>query len=626
MKICTALLRFFRQIHFAILLKFYVALLLIFFLGKIAFVLYNGAAHGVSVADFCSLVWHGLPLDLATAGYLSIIPWLLLVLAIWVDVSCLRKVYIPYVALVALLLSVILLADVCLYAFWGFKLDGTVFNYLDNPKGVMASVTLGYLIALVAAFLLIAWGMFVLLHRLWPATAIVQRASAWWVALFVYVIAGGCLFLGIRGGVGKSTANVGMVYYSERTFLNHAAVNPAFSLMASMTKTKDFARMHNYFPEEKRRDVFESLAYSTESVSPDTLLTTQRPNVLIILMEGCGATFVEAFGGEAGVTPHLNRLAQEGVAFTQCYANSFRTDRGTLCALSGYPSFPDVSVMKLAGVAGRMPSIAGSLRRAGYHTEFVYGGDINFTNMNGYLVSTGYSRTYGDKDFSANERKTHDWGVTDRLMFNHLFEIIERFPAQTPWHATFLTLASHEPWIVPYHRLPHSPQANGMAYLDDCIGEFIGRFRQTPQWDNTLVILLPDHGIHYPTTMDAADMRRNHIPMIWTGGAVARAREVSKICNQTDLPATLLGQLGLPHDDFTFSRDVLSATYTHPCAIHTASGTLSYIDTTGTTVIDLVAQPERTLVDAPSPSLRRAEAAHAFLQTCYDDLGKRSSW
>lgn len=610
-------------IHWAFLLRFYVSLLALFVVGKAAFLLYNGSDQAVGFTDFGAVVIHGLPLDLATAGYFTALPLLLSIAALWVHSPVLRTLYRGYAGFVAIVLSLTLLADVCLYEFWGFKLDGTVFNYLDSPKGVFASVSWGYILAVSTIFLLLAGLIFLLLRPLWPSPH--ERCSRPWLALLLYLLTGGLLFLGIRGGIGKSTANVGMVYYSEKAFLNHAAVNPVFSVMASALKNKDFSKLHDYFPEERRAEIFASLAYHTEGPTTDTLLNTQRPNVLLILMEGCGATFVDALGGEAGVTPHLSRLAREGVLFTRCYANSFRTDRGTLCTLSGYPSFPDVSVMKLPGKAGQLPSIARSLSQAGYYTSFVYGGDINFTNMNGYLVATGYQKTYGDKDFPLEERKTHDWGVTDHLMFGHLEEILATQPTDRPWHTTFLTLASHEPWVVPYQRLPHSRQANGMAYLDDCIGKFIEKFRATPLWENTLVIFLPDHGIHYPEDMDGADMRRNHIPLIWTGGAVRCAQTIDRICNQSDLAATLLGQMGLPHDEFPFSRDVTSSSYTHPCAFHTSSGTLTYMDTTGVTVIDLISKPERHLIDSPTPSPQRAEAAHAFLQTCYDHLGHLSA-
>lgn len=601
---------------------FYLSLIAVFCAGKVLFMLYNGlAVHDAAVSDIPAVLWHGLPLDIATASYLSVLPWLALTLSVWVRLLRLRLFLLIYSGIVATLLAVVFTADVCLYGFWGFKLDGTVFNYLDSPRGATASVSAGYIVGVLAAVSLGAAALFLLLRRICPRRLPECRRRA--AATAVALVVGALLFLGIRGGVGKSTANVGMVYYSQNQYLNHAAVNPAFSIFYSLLKTRNFGRQHEYYSEAERARIFASLGYSTASVDTEPLLRTSRPNVLIILMEGCGGTFVNAVDSLADpdITPRLNAIAREGVVFTNCYANSFRTDRGTVCALSGFPSFPDVSVMKLPGKYTRLPGIAASLRRAGYATEFLYGGDINFTNTNGYLMATGYERTFGDTSFPAAERRTHDWGVTDRIVFDRLFDMLKAYPDNRPWHTAVLTLASHEPWGVPYARIRGDKVANAMAYLDDCIGRFVERLRHTAIWENTLVVILPDHGIGYPASLSPDNPRRAHIPLIWTGGAVRGPRVIDLLCNQTDLPATLLGQLGLPHADFRLSRDVLSATYTRPSAVHTWSEGIWYRDTTGVSVLNVITKPQRVIDEQPAPSADRRAAANAFLQTAYDELG-----
>ena len=325
------------------------------------------------------------------------------------------------------------------------------------------------------------------------------------------------------------------------------------------------------------------------------------------------------------ITPRLNRLAAEGVVFTQCYANSFRTDRGTLSTMSGYPAFPDLSVMKNAALASTLPSIARTLRGAGYSTDFLYGGDLTFTNMRGYLVATGYERTTDEQDFPASVRRSHDWGVTDAITCDTLCQRLLARRTDKPWHTAFLTLASHEPWQVPYDRLAGNKVANSMAYLDDCIGRLTDRLRQSPLWANLLIVLLPDHGIGYPEGLTDLDPRRAHIPLILCGGAVREHRTVDVLCNQSDLAATLLGQLGLAHDDFRFSRDVLSATYRHPSAVHVWSEGLWHLDATGLSAVSTQQADAAPLREEPQPSEARRRAAKAYLQTAYDDLAARDA-
>ncbi len=605
------------------LVRFYAACLLLFAVAKPLFMLFNGAEErGLTFSDYWQVPAHGVPLDIATTGYLAIIPWLGLLLSIFVKIPHARRLWNLYSGVVAALLAFILVGDACLYSFWEFKVDSTVFVYMDSPEGVTQSVSSLYLLLFVTTTLIVAVVFYVILARLVyvPVGSVRRTPLTLILSVLCHLLIGGLIFLGIRGGIGRSTANVGMVYYSENQFLNHSAVNPPFSLFSSIGKNGDFASEADYFQEDMRADLFESLQFNTESRLVDTLLTTQRPNVLIVLMEGLAGQFVEAVGGMPDVTPHLNALAKEGVVFTNCYANSYRTDRGTVCTLSGYPGFPSVSVMKVAAKSRKLPGIARTLRYHGYATDFLYGGDVNFTNMKSYLLATGYERAYGDADFPLSVRRTHAWGVTDSIAFDRLFEMVAARDTSSLWHTTFLTLASHEPWEVPYARYSDEI-VNSMAYVDACIGRFMTRLRALPQWKNTLVVFIPDHGIVYPKGITEAEPKKYHIPMIWAGGTVRQHREIATLCNQTDLAATLLGQMGLAHKDFVFSRDVLSATYAYPCAFHTWSEGVSFIDSTGMSALNLTT--DQPLAESPSPSSSRIRAAKAYLQTIYDDLGGR---
>ena len=609
--------------HLRYLAQQFLLLLLTFVAAKPLFLLFNGgAAHPYAFGDVISVMWHGLSLDVATTGYAVIPYYLLLCIGIWVKLplKCLNIYYRVVNTLLAVLLALIFVADTVLYSFWEFKLDGTVFNYISQPGGALQSVSPLYASGVVAAFAITAAALWVVYDRFRPKKTL-PRERRRVASSLLMLLCGGLLFLGIRGGVGRSTANVGMVYYSTDQFLNHAAVNPAFSLLSTLSAGKDYASECDFFEEEERARLFDALQFGGDDTGTDSLLTTRRPNIVMILMEGCGATFVESLGGEPGVTPCLNALANEGVLFTQCYANSFRTDRGTLCTLSGYPSFPDFSVMKQPRLSRRLPSIAASLVRAGYATEFLYGGDINFTKMKGYLSATGFETILGDTHFPLEVRRTHAWGVTDGIVLDTLFNhVIAPAPDGKPKFTVCLTLASHEPWAVPFEKFPDNKRTNAMAYLDDCIGRFVQRLRSTPEWSNTLLVLLPDHGIGYPEDITPPDPRRYHIPLIWAGGSLAKPMRYEKVCNQSDLAATLLAQLRLPHADFLFSRNVLAPSYTRPTAFHSWSEGIACVDSAGCTVWHLAS--ERVIWDKPEPSAARLNAAKAYWQTVYDEVGR----
>ena len=186
---------------------------------------------------------------------------------------------------------------------------------------------------------------------------------------------------------------------------------------------------------------------------------------------------------------------------------------------------------------------------------------------------------------------------------------------------TFLTLSSHEPFEVPYHRL-EDPYLNSVAFTDSCFGAFIDKIRETPVWDNLLIVLVADHGYRYPHDVKEYEPRRYHVPILWLGGAVEKAEVVETYCSQTDIAATLLGQLELPHEEFTFSKDIFSCHGEDFC-FYTFINGFGYMDKGGYAVFDN--EGNRILVEEPGgpASEERIAKGKALLQTLYDDLGSR---
>ena len=602
------------------IVSYFLLILTLFVSQKPLFMLYNDASgKGALFSDFFRVMGNGMSLDATTAGYLTALPFLLVLVSIWVKKFPLRKLLLPYYIVAALLSAIVFVVDMGLYPFWGFKLDASIFLYLDSPKEAMASVSLGFILLRVVAMLLLtafyAWLMCKVTPRKLEATR--KRIGG----TLGMLLLGGILFVIIRGGVTESTSNVGQVYFSNNQFLNHSAVNPCFSLLSSMGKSKDFASEFNFFDEEQRAKLVEGLYPTSDGDSLTSVLCSNRPNVLLVLMEGFGGAFIEPLGGLPDVAPNLNRLSEEGVFFTNCYANSFRTDRGTVCALSGYLGLPTASVMKIPTKSRTLPAISEELVKAGYNTDFLYGGDINFTNMKSYLLSKGYQHLTADTDFSLAERSSNVWGVNDDITSEWLLEQLkQRTEEDAPWFTTYLTLSSHEPFEVPYHRLEEKIP-NAFAYTDECLGKLIDGLKQSPLWEDLLIVCIPDHGFCYPQGTTDRGGEFSHIPMLWLGGAVKEPMKIDKIMNQTDMAATLLAQLGLDHSMFPFSRNVLGSDYVYPFAFYSSGSVFAFRDSTGVTAYDIKA--DCISYEEPSASEERLRKGKAILQTAYDDLGKR---
>ena len=596
------------------LFKFYVATLFFFVAAKVGFMLYQHGGHDFTFTDMLQVIGHGLSLDLSTSLYIIAVPFLLVAASLWLRIPkwCFRIYY----AFAAVLLSLAFVADTSLYEFWQFKLDASCLSYLETPTEAMASVSTGYILLRLLCLMILVGGIYWVYDKLTPPfqrlASKIQKFSASLATLLLIPL----IIIGIRGGLDESTTNIGQVYYSQNQFLNHSAVNPVFSFFASFEKTAT-NNVTYHFMEDKACELIVSELYNTKSVGIDTLLTTQQPNIIVILLESCGGQFTE-ISGRTDITPNLNRLAHEGIYFTNCYANSWRTDRGTLCTWSGYPSFPTMSVMKMPSKSRSLPNIARTLQQErGYSTHYLYGGDINFTNMRSYLVAGGFSDLTWKDDYTKEEQTSAKWGVRDDITFQTLTELTQTM--RQPFLIGYSTLSSHVPWDVPIHHFDDEV-LNAFYYLDQCIGDFIQQLRQSDLWDNTLVIMLPDHGIVY-AGLDESNPLLNHIPMLWVGGAVKQPRRIEQVCNQTDLPATLLGQLGIAHDEYTFSRDVLSVTYKNPFAIHTYDDGYTIIDSASFVNYDFISN--RVVSNYGKDRDKLILRAKAILQAASKDLNKR---
>ena len=606
------------------LIKVYLITIIIFVIAKVVFMVANLEGHPFGVGDVWDVVRHGLGLDLSTGIYIVFIPFLVTIVSVWWRPKGLEIFLKIYYGMIAAAMMLAFTADTSLYPFWGFKLDASCLQYLGTPNEAMASVSGWYMAVRV---IVVVAGAYVL-YRIYGGVRSQEsgdRRGGVRETVF-YAICIPLLVIGVRGGLDESTTNIGQVYFSENQFLNHSAVNPVFSFFASMEKTAS-NHITYHFMDDKQCEQLIATWFDTRSVGCDTLLTTQQPNIIIILLEGCGGEFTE-IGGRTDITPNLNRLAHEGVYFTNCYGNTWRTDRGTVCTWSGFPSFPTMSVMKMPSKTRRLPNIAKTLRQErGYETSYLYGGDINFTNMRSYLMGGGFQTLVWKKDYSREEQKSAQWGVRDDITCKTLLEMTQK--AKEPFLIGYSTLSSHEPWDVPaigeeerrregVRRQDFGDEKlNAFNYLDACIGDFVEALRKTEVWERTLVVMLPDHGIPYEG-LDETTPLKNHIPMIWVGGAVKGPIEINKVCNQTDLPATLLGQLGLRHDDFRFSRDVLSETYQEPFAINTYDDGYSVYDSTGFVNYDFIG--EKIVKSEGEQVTKLMEKAKAVLQAASEEL------
>ena len=599
----------------------YFLFVFIFILQKPAFMAYYHTLYDkVSWTEWFSVMWHGLPLDFSMAGYLTIIPGLLLIASAWTDSKKLQQIRRIYIIIVSILLSCIFISDLGLYGYWGFRLDTTpLFYFFSSPKDALASVSIwivlgGILGMVVYAALLYFLLSFILNNAKRPLKIPFRRVSVSGVLLLATAL----LFIPIRGGFSVATMNLGKVFFSANQKLNHAAINPCFSLMDSFSRQVAFGKQYRFLPAEEADHLFAELIDKPVTDSIPQLFNTEHPNIIMIVLESFSSHLMETLGGEPGIAVNMDKFANEGILFTHFYANSFRTDRGLVSIISGYPAQPTTSIMKYTRKTQSLPSIPASLKKAGYDLPYYYGGDADFTNMRSFLVSTGIEDIISEDDFPVSERLSK-WGAHDHIVFNRMITDLKTKPQKEPFFKILQTSSSHEPFEVPYSKLSNA-RLNAFAYTDSCTGDFVRQLKETPLWKNTVVILVPDHLGVYPEDINNLSPARYTIPLILTGGAVREPRQITTYGSQIDIAATLLAQLGLPHDEFTFSKNMLNPDSPH-FAFFTFPNAFGMVTPDNAVVFDC--ESNSVVLDEGTHKGENLDKGKTYLQKLYDDIAKR---
>ena len=591
---------------------------------KPVFMFYNHSAFkDCNFTDYLAVIWHGLPMDVSVAGYFTIIPALLALISIWLHPALIRILHRTYLALASFLISIVYCTDAVLYGFWQFRIDSTPFFYfLSSPKDALASVSIWWvLLGIVVVVVLTAVLFFVLCKTIGTFPESKGIAKDRLIASGVMVVVLALLFVPIRGSLGTSTMNLGRVYYSENQKLNHAAINPCFSLLSSLMNDEDTKDQYRFMAADEANKLFSQITDKTKQGGTDAvfkLLNTNRPNIVMVVLESFSAHIMKSMGGTANVAVNMDKWANEGVLFTNFYANSFRTDRGLAAILAGYPAQPTMSIMKYPNKTGNMPMFPQKLKKAGYQLKYYYGGDADFTNMRSFVTTAGFEDLISDADFPIKLRLSK-WGVPDQYVFDRALADIKSQAPNATHLSVIQTSSSHEPYDVPFKKL-NNKILNAFAYTDNCLGKFVAALKKLPSWKNTLVVLVPDHQGCYPEDMDNYSPQRYHIPLLLLGGALKAKGPITTLGSQADIAATLLSQLGFSYSEFTFSKDMLNPNVPH-FAFSTVPNAFMMKTTDNTVFYNC--ETNKTILDNGKTPGKNLPYGKAYLQKLYDDISNR---
>ncbi|MEZ4971999.1 MAG: sulfatase-like hydrolase/transferase [Cyclobacteriaceae bacterium] len=594
----------------------------VFFLGARAFfMLYHfDSTSQLSLSDIFLAFAHGIRMDMAMAGYLTLIPGLLFALLFFVSGRILWKIWFPLNVILLALVVFIVVLDAELYVHWGFRLDATPILYFGKEAASSGDLWKSILLLILWAATTLGLS-YLIFEKLRPK--FFELDSANWTTFPALLAATVFLILPIRGSLGVAPMNTGFVYFhKDNLYANHAAVNVVWNFGYAVQKMNKLRYPDNFYNEAEAKQLFTELFPPFDSTT--VVLNTDRPNVILIALESYTFRFIEPLGGLPNITPRINGLVKEGILFDNFYSSGDRTDKGIVSILNGYPSQPQTSIIKDPKKTRSLPYLNKVFKSNGYRTEFSYGYNIDYSNFRSYLINAGFDHITHSMDF-PQELNTSKWGVHDHYVFERVFEEAEK--CSEPFFKVMMTQSSHEPFDVPMETVIEGDDEinrflNSAYYTDKSLGDFIDKAKQTDWWKNTLIVITADHGHPYPDNQGLPNPRRFKIPMIWLGGALAKQDTVVHTLGcHADIANTILGQVGLRDRSFEFSHDLFDEDYKNPFAVFIYNNGYGFKTDSTLSVFDTIGQSYIT--EEGNPSEKEKAFGKAYMQKLYWDFNSR---
>jgi phosphoglycerol transferase MdoB-like AlkP superfamily enzyme len=573
------------------IVKYWLCWILFFELSRLAFLLSNATeAKTAGVNTSLLSLWFGLKMDISMAAYITLPVAIMVLFAIFLKYFQQSPPYIIYTSFLIPILFLLIFADIGLFKAWGSRLDATPLKYLSNPKEVWASISHLPLFAIFISFIILSLLFIYAAKKLLNNATYVLRVPCKKMISFFFLLLVTALFIiPIRGGFQLAPLNQSSVYFSQNNFANMAALNAPWNFLHALSKRSD--NTNNPFRVDTDERVAMTRSKLFQNSNPHSTLqitSINNPNIIFIVWESFTAKVIGMGVNQKQVTPGFNKLINEGVYFTDIYATGDRTDKGIVGVLSGYPSQPTQSIIKEPVKAAKLPMISKTLKERGYHTSFIYGGELEFANMKAYLLQGKFDHFTTIDDFNKKDQNSK-WGAHDGVVMNRFKEDIGKL-AQ-PFFSTWLTLSSHEPYEIPTKPLLTTKDArsqflSSLHYTDSIVYDFIQYAKAQPWWNNTIIVIVADHGHKLPVAASKTEDFR--IPLLLLGGGLQlKKSRVNTTGSQTDIAATLLAQLKIPADEFTWSRNLLDTART-PWAFFSFNNGFGFIQTGKKLVFDNV--------------------------------------
>ncbi|MGB1248105.1 MAG: LTA synthase family protein, partial [Chitinophagales bacterium] len=448
------------------------------------------------------------------------------------------------------------------YSSWGTKINVKAFLFLNTPEMVVGAVDYKYRLILLALFVVQAFiGIYFYRKKIVSTYHSIDFSPLKIIPIFL--ILSGLIFIGIRGGLQEIPVNQGHVYYSHNPTLNTAAVNSLWNLGNTVFQNQQLnVNTYQKLDEEYAQSLVDDLYY-VEKDTTISLFTLEKPNIVFITLEGVNANVLPYYGAEENHAPTMQTLIENhALLFPNFYSSGYRTDQGLAALMSGFPAQPLTTISAQPEKYAKLPSFPHDLQTMGYDCHFYFGGEAEFGSFKSFLMYSGFDPIIDFEDY-PQEQLTQKLGAPDEFLFQKVDELLDT-PSE-PFYAHIMTQTTHEPYDMPFNEGVYDDRdryLNTVTYTDSVLGDYLEKVMKKSWYENTIFILTCDHAHPLPGNYWYSDPNRFHIPFMLFGEPLKNefiATQNTLFCSQTDIPATILKQLGQDNTSaYKWSKDMMN--------------------------------------------------------------------
>ncbi|MFA5830546.1 MAG: LTA synthase family protein [Candidatus Paceibacterota bacterium] len=489
-----------------------------------------------------------------------------------------------YLIAVSLAVAAVFISQYLYFLYFGGFMQASALKYANQAGAVSSTISVlitpAIAIFLLQFFVIFAW-VFAEEKKIAKRTPPLKKEKVILAAILVFttIFSYGIVLFGDGKGWNKIT-------HFSRT------IRELNSFVYSPNNAIERTGIFNYYAGDVIGYVFRKTKLTPEDIALVEVWEEGRPdlkqnkyfgaakgkNLIIIQVESLeNAVLFQKIDSEE-ITPNLNKLAKEGLYFDNYYTqvgpgNTADAEFVTMNSLYSLPN--TVAFIDFAhNTYNALPSL---LKQNGYHTYSLHADVPTFWNRSNIYPGLGYEKTYSKADYDIPKGSGFEY-MSDGEFFTQSQPKMSEFAS--PYLATFITLSSHTPFVVPEKwktlRIPENApysetQKNylqSIHYTDMAIGDFIAALKTNDTYKNSLIAIYGDHGnlggiseaMGTSTSKAFAELRTSNVPLIILNSSLPK-KTYHLPGSHLDFYPTVANLLGVTPTATLFGQDLVGKSH-----------------------------------------------------------------